>query len=94
MYRGLAVVVIAPVYNEVDKIGEVVRRTPTDLVDEVLVVRFSVMCACVLPVCLHFADHVACQPLGDAERAEFDRFSRRVRWDEQAVGGKRLQFEQ
>jgi dolichol-phosphate mannosyltransferase len=38
MYRGLKVIAIAPVLNEERKIGEVVRRTPRDLVDEVLVI--------------------------------------------------------
>jgi dolichol-phosphate mannosyltransferase len=38
MYRGLSVIVIAPAYNEEAKIGEVVRRTPRDVADEVLVV--------------------------------------------------------
>jgi dolichol-phosphate mannosyltransferase len=38
MYRGLKVIAIAPVLNEEKKIGEVVRRTPRDVVDEVLVV--------------------------------------------------------
>lgn len=38
MYGGLRVVLIAPVLNEEKKIGEVVRRAPRDVVDEVLVV--------------------------------------------------------
>jgi dolichol-phosphate mannosyltransferase len=38
MYRGLKVVLIAPVWNEEKKIGEVVRRAPRDIVDLVLVV--------------------------------------------------------
>ena len=38
MYRGLRVVAIAPCWNEERKIGEVVRRTPRDVVDEVVVV--------------------------------------------------------
>jgi len=38
MYRGLSVIVMAPAYNEEAKIGEVVRRTPRDVADEVLVV--------------------------------------------------------
>ena len=38
MYRGLSVIAIAPVFNEARKIGEVVRRTPRDVVDELLVV--------------------------------------------------------
>jgi dolichol-phosphate mannosyltransferase len=38
MYRGLSVIAIAPVLDEEHKIGEVVRRTPRPLVDEVLVV--------------------------------------------------------
>jgi dolichol-phosphate mannosyltransferase len=38
MYRGLSVIAIAPAYNEEAKIGEVVRRTPRDVADEVLVV--------------------------------------------------------
>jgi dolichol-phosphate mannosyltransferase len=38
MYRGLKVVLIAPVLNEDKKIGEVVRRAPRDIVDELLVV--------------------------------------------------------
>ncbi len=38
MYQGLKVVLIAPVLNEEKKIGEVVRRAPRDIVDEVLVV--------------------------------------------------------
>ena len=38
MYRGLRVCLIAPVLDEEQKIGEVVRRAPRDVVDEVLVV--------------------------------------------------------
>lgn len=38
MYRGLRVLAMAPVLNEEKKIGEVVRRVPRDVVDEVLVV--------------------------------------------------------
>lgn len=38
MYKGLKVVLIAPVLDEEKKIGEVVRRAPRDIVDEVLVV--------------------------------------------------------
>jgi len=38
MYRGLRIVAMAPAFNEELKIGEVVRRTPRDVVDEVLVI--------------------------------------------------------
>jgi dolichol-phosphate mannosyltransferase len=38
MYKGLKIVLIAPVLDEEKKIGEVVRRAPRDIVDEVLVV--------------------------------------------------------
>ncbi len=38
MVRKLRVIAIAPVLDEEKKIGEVVRRTPRDVVDEVLVV--------------------------------------------------------
>jgi len=38
MYRGLSVIAIVPVLNEEAKIGEVIRRMPRPLVDEVLVV--------------------------------------------------------
>lgn len=38
MYRGLKVVLIAPVLDEEKKIGEVVRRAPREIVDTVLVV--------------------------------------------------------
>ena len=38
MYKGLKVVLIAPVLDEEKKIGEVVRRAPRDIVDEMLVV--------------------------------------------------------
>ena len=38
MYRGLSVIMIAPVLDEELKIGEVVRRAPRAVVDEVLVV--------------------------------------------------------
>jgi dolichol-phosphate mannosyltransferase len=38
MYKGLRVIAIAPVFNEETKIGEVVRRTPRDVVDEILVI--------------------------------------------------------
>jgi dolichol-phosphate mannosyltransferase len=38
MYRGLRVIAMAPVLNEELKIGEVVRRTPRDVVDEMLVI--------------------------------------------------------
>lgn len=38
MYRGLTVIAIVPVFNEAAKIGEVVRRIPREIVDDVLVV--------------------------------------------------------
>jgi glycosyltransferase involved in cell wall biosynthesis len=38
VYRGLSVIVVAPVLDEERKIGEVVRRAPRPTVDEVLVV--------------------------------------------------------
>jgi dolichol-phosphate mannosyltransferase len=38
MYRGLRVLAMAPVLNEEEKIGEVVRRTPRDVVDKMLVI--------------------------------------------------------
>jgi dolichol-phosphate mannosyltransferase len=38
VYRGLRVIAIAPVLDEETKIGEVVRRTPRNTVDELLVV--------------------------------------------------------
>src|SRR6185503_13340485 len=38
MYRGLSVIAVVPVFNEAAKIGEVVRRIPREIVDEVLVV--------------------------------------------------------
>jgi dolichol-phosphate mannosyltransferase len=38
VYKGLSVALIAPVLDEEKKIGEVVRRAPRDIVDEVLVV--------------------------------------------------------
>ena len=38
MYRGLSVIVMAPAYNEEAKIGEVVRRTPREIVDQILVI--------------------------------------------------------
>src|SRR3954469_25027810 len=38
MFRGLRVLAMAPVLNEELKIGEVVRRTPRDIVDEMLVI--------------------------------------------------------
>lgn len=38
MYRSLRVIAMAPVLNEEVKIGHVVRRTPRDVVDEVLVI--------------------------------------------------------
>lgn len=38
VYRGLSVIAIAPVLNEEAKIREVVRRTPREIVDELLVV--------------------------------------------------------
>lgn len=38
MYRGLRTLAIAPAWNEEFKIGEVVRRTPRPLVDDVVVV--------------------------------------------------------
>ena len=38
MFKGLRVIAMAPVLNEAQKIGEVVRRTPRDVVDEVLVI--------------------------------------------------------
>jgi hypothetical protein len=38
MYRGLSIVAIAPVLDEEIKIGHVIRRTPRDVVDEVVVV--------------------------------------------------------
>jgi len=38
VYRGLSVLTVVPVLNEERKIGEVVRRIPRDVVDQVLVV--------------------------------------------------------
>ena len=38
VYRGLRVIAMAPVLNEEQKIGDVVRRMPRDVVDEVLIV--------------------------------------------------------
>jgi len=38
MYRGLSVIAVAPAYDEEAKIGEVVRRIPRAVVDEILVV--------------------------------------------------------
>lgn len=38
MYQGHSVIAIAPVYDEEAKIGDVVRRVPRDVVDEVLIV--------------------------------------------------------
>lgn len=38
MYKGKKIIAIAPVFNEELKIGEVVRRIPRDVVDEILVV--------------------------------------------------------
>lgn len=38
MYKQQSIILIAPAYNEERKIGEVVRRVPRDVVDEVLVV--------------------------------------------------------
>jgi dolichol-phosphate mannosyltransferase len=38
MYRGLRVIAMAPVLDEEAKIGTVVRRTPRDVVDEILVI--------------------------------------------------------
>jgi len=38
VYRGLRVMAMAPVLDEERKIGEVVRRTPRDVVDELLVI--------------------------------------------------------
>jgi dolichol-phosphate mannosyltransferase len=38
MYRGLSVIAMAPVLDEERKIGDVVRRTPRPIVDEVLVI--------------------------------------------------------
>ena len=38
VYRHMSVAAIAPAYNERTKIGEVVRRVPRDVVDEVIVV--------------------------------------------------------
>ena len=38
MYRGLRVIAMAPVLDEEVKIGEVVRRTPRDVVDDLLVI--------------------------------------------------------
>jgi dolichol-phosphate mannosyltransferase len=38
MYKGLKIIAMAPAYNEEAKIGEVVRRTPRDVVDCMLVI--------------------------------------------------------
>ena len=38
MFAGLRVIAIAPVWNEEQKIVHVVRRTPRDVVDELVVV--------------------------------------------------------
>ncbi|MBC8341245.1 MAG: hypothetical protein H8E63_06230 [Proteobacteria bacterium] len=74
MYRGLRVIAMAPVLNEEAKIGEVVRRTPRPLVDEMLVIDDGCtnlspavpreLCALVIPM-----GHVA--GLGAAFRSGF-----------------------
>lgn len=38
MYKSRRVILIAPAFNEQGKIGEVIRRTPRDIVDAILVV--------------------------------------------------------
>jgi dolichol-phosphate mannosyltransferase len=38
MYKGQRIILIAPAYNEEQKIGEVVRRVPREIVDSVLVI--------------------------------------------------------
>lgn len=38
MYRGLSIIAMAPALNEGHRIGEVVRRTPRSVVDDVLVI--------------------------------------------------------
>jgi dolichol-phosphate mannosyltransferase len=38
MYKSRSIMLIAPAFNEAGKIGEVVRRTPRDIVDAMLVV--------------------------------------------------------
>jgi dolichol-phosphate mannosyltransferase len=38
MYQGCRIIAVAPAYNEEAKIGQVARRAPRDVVDEVLVV--------------------------------------------------------
>ena len=38
MYKSRSVLLIAPAFNEEVKIGEVVRRTPRNIVDTILVV--------------------------------------------------------
>ena len=38
MFRGLRVLAMAPCFNESAKIGEVVRRTPREVVDELLII--------------------------------------------------------
>jgi dolichol-phosphate mannosyltransferase len=38
LYRGLSVITVAPVFNEECKIGEVVRRMPSRVVDELVVI--------------------------------------------------------
>ena len=38
MYKGLSVIALVPVLDEELKIGEVVRRTPRDVVDEIVVI--------------------------------------------------------
>jgi dolichol-phosphate mannosyltransferase len=38
MYKGRRILLVAPAYNEQQKIGEVIRRTPRDIVDTILVV--------------------------------------------------------
>jgi len=38
VYRELSVIALAPAWNEERKIGEVIRRTPRPLVDEILVI--------------------------------------------------------
>ena len=38
MYKGRKILMVVPAYNEASKIGEVIRRCPRDVVDEILVV--------------------------------------------------------